>query len=129
MIVGCASNETFQSQFPIPISNYYYEGNGNKTHFFIEFKQPVSSEIKLEYLYFKNRKAKITLISSQKAEAVLIKPELILDANPEKEFGNQPPIYEKPRFQLKESEAVLEYFDNGKIKHYKFMNVMEKSNK
>jgi hypothetical protein len=128
-LFGCASKETFQTQFPIPISHYFYEVKGNQTFFLIEFQQPITNEIKLEKLYFRNQTAAIKMISSQKAEAVFIKPDLILDANPENEYGNQPPIPQKQRFQLNSTEAVLEFTQNGKIKHYKFTNVVEKSNK
>ena len=69
------------------------------------------------------------MISRQKAEAVFIKPDLILDVNPENEYGNQPPIAQKQRFQINSSEAVLEFIQKGKIKHYKFTNITEKSNK
>jgi hypothetical protein len=128
-VFGCASNETFQTQFPIPISDYFYEVKGNQTFFLIEFQQPIPNEIKLEKFYFRNQTAKIKMISNQKAEAIFIKPDLILDANPENEYGNQPPIPQKQRFQLNSTEAVLEFTQNGKIKHYKFTNVVEKSNK
>ena len=129
VLVGCASNETFQTQFPVPISDYFYEVKGNQTFFLIEFQQPIPNEIKVEKFYFRNQTAAIKMISSKKAEAVFIKPDLILDANPEKEYGNQPPIPQKQRFQLNSTEAVLEFTQNGKIKHYKFTNVVEKSNK
>ena len=69
------------------------------------------------------------MLSNQKAEAIFIKPDLILDANPENEYGNQPPIFQKQRFQIKSTEAFLEFIQKGKIKHYKFTNITEKSNK
>lgn len=129
ILLGCVSKETFQTKFPIPISDYHYEINGNKTHFIIEFQQPIPNEIKLEKLYFQNQYEAIKMLSNQKAEVVFIKPDLILDANPENEYGNQPTIPEKQQFQLNSTEAVLEFIQNGKIKHYKFTNVAEKSNK
>jgi hypothetical protein len=128
-LFGCASKETFQTQFPISISDYFYEVKGNQTYFLIEFQQSISEDIKLEKLYFRNQTAAFKMISSKKAEAIFIKPDLILDANPENEYGNQPPIPQKQRFQLNSTEAVLEFTQNGKIKHYKFTNVVEKSNK
>lgn len=128
-LFGCSPKEVFQTQFPIPIADYFYEVNGNKTHFLIEFQLPISEDIKLEKLYFRNQTATIKMISNQKAEVVFIKPDLILDANPENEYGNQPPIPPKQRFQINSSEAVLEFTQNGKIKHFKFINITEKSNK
>jgi|GEM_PF-2330863 len=129
ILSGCASKETFQTQFPIPISEYFYQIKGNQTHFVIEFQQSISEDIKLEKLYFRNQTEVIKMVSSQKAKAVFMKSDLILDANPKNEYGNQPPIQEKQRFQLNSTEAVLEFTQNGKIKHYKFTNVTEKSNK
>ncbi|HBI00240.1 MAG TPA: hypothetical protein PLL09_08250 [Flavobacterium sp.] len=129
ILLGCASKETFQTQFPISISDYFYQIKGNQTHFVIEFQQSISEDIKLEKLYFRNQTAAIKMISGKKAEAIFIKPDLILDANPENEYGNLPPIPQKQRFQLNSNEAVLEFTQNGKIKHYKFTNITEKSNK
>jgi hypothetical protein len=126
--MGCASKKTFQTQFPIPISDYFYEVKGNQTHFMIEFQQPIPNEIKLEKLYFRNQTAVIKMISNQKAEVIFVKSDLIFDANPEREYGNQTPIQEKQRFQLNLNEAVLEFTQKGKIKLYKFTNVTEKSN-
>ena len=129
ILVGCSPKETFQTQFPIPIADYYYEINGNKTHFIIEFQQPIPNEIKVEKLYFLNQYEAIKMLSNQKAEAIFIKPDLILDANTEEEYGNQAPIPQKQRFQINYTEAVLEFTQNNKIKHYKFTNITEKSNK
>lgn len=127
-MVGCASSEAFQPQFPIPISDYFYEVKGNQTHFIIEFLQPIPDEIKLEKFYFKNQVAAIKMISNQKADAVLTKPDLILDADSTQESENQPPLKEKIPFQIKPTEAVLEYKHKGKTKRYLFSNVVEKSN-
>jgi hypothetical protein len=128
ILMGCSSKETFQTQFPIPISHYFYQTKGNQTLFFIEFKQAIPENIKLEKLYFKNQTAVIKIISSQKVEAVFIKNDFILDANPEKEYGNQLPIAEKPKFNLKPTEAVLEYSHKNNLMHHKFLDVAEKSN-
>lgn len=126
--LGCASNEVCLTQFPIPISEYFSTINGNQTHFVIQFQQPIPDKIKLEKLYFRNQTAEIKMISNQTAEAVFIKRDLILDANPEKEYGNQRPIPQKQSFKLNSTEAVIEFTQNGKIKHYKFTDVAEKSN-
>ncbi|MBN8565881.1 MAG: hypothetical protein J0M25_03965 [Flavobacteriales bacterium] len=129
ILFGCAPKDTFQSQFPVPILEYYYEVIGNHTQFIIEFKEVVPEAIQLQKLYFRNNESQIEMISDQKAKVVFSKPDIILDENPEKEFGNQPPNLKQPRFQLKASEAIVEYKENGKIKHFKLTNVNEKSNK
>lgn len=129
ILFGCAPKDTFQSQFPVPVLEYFYEEKGNQTHFIIEFKELFPEEIQLQKLYFRNKEGQVEMISDQKAKVVFTKPDFILDKNPEKEFGNQPPNLSQPRFQLKASEAIVEYKEKGKIKYFKLTNVNEKSNK
>ncbi len=129
ILIGCAPKEAFQSQFPIPVLEYFYEEKGNQTHFIIEFKEVVPEEIRLHKLYFRNNESQIEMTSNRIAKVVFRKPDIILDENPEKEFGNQPPNLTQQRFQLTASEAIVEYKEKGKIKYFKFINVNEKSNK
>lgn len=128
-LIACAPKETFQSQFPVPILEFFYEEKGNQTLFIIECKKEVPQEIRFQKLYFRNKESQIEMISNRKVKAVFSKPNIILDENPEKEFGNQPPNISQPRFQLKASEALVEYKENRKIKYFKLTNVNEKSNK
>lgn len=127
--MGCASNETFQNRFPVPVSDFFYQIKGDQTHFTIVFKEAIPEEIKLDRLYFRNQTGEIKCTSDQTATAIFIKPDFMLDVNPEEEYGNQPPIKKEQHFQLRATEAVLEFTEKGKIKHYKFINVKEKSNK
>ncbi len=129
ILAGCASNDAYQTQFPIPISDYFYEIKGSQTHFVIEFEEPIPEGILLGSLYFRGQTAAIKMISNQKAEAAFTTPDFVLEARTEKEFGNQPPILQKQRFQLSATEAVVEFSQNKKINHYKFNKVTEKSNK
>ncbi len=129
ILMECASNEAFQTSFPVKVSDFFYQIKGNQNHFTIVFKEAIPEEIKLKRLYFRNQTGEIKQISDQTATAIFIKPDFVLDVNPEKEYGNQPPIKQKQRFQLHATEAVLEFTEKGKIKHYKFTNVTEKSNK
>lgn len=129
ILFGCAPKEAFQSQFPIPVLEYFYEEKGNQTHFIIEFNEVVPEAIQLQKLYFRNKEGQVEMISNKKMKVVFSKPDIILDKNPEKELGNQPLNLSQPRFQLKASEAIVEYKEKGKIKYFKFINVNEKSNK
>lgn len=128
-MISCVSNEAFQTRFPVPVSDYFYQIKGNQNHFTIVFKEAVPQEIELKRLYFRNQTGEIKRITDQTVTAIFIKPDFMLDVNPEKEYGNQPPIKQKQRFQLNATEAVIEFAEKGKIKHYKFTNVPEKSNK
>ena len=129
LLIACSSKDAFQQEFPIPISDYYFTTSGNLKTFKMDLKQPISDDIELKYLYFRNQKASLKIISKDKFEAVFTKPDLILDADSKEESVNQSPIFENTRFHLKPNEAVLEYQLKRKTKHYHFTNVVEKSNR
>ena len=126
-LLSCAPKEAFQQEFPVVISDYYYSINGNKIIFIVQFEKAIPAEIQLQSLYFRNQKIKKKKKSNQNFQAVFAKPDLILDSNPEKEYGNEPPNFQKPRFNLKPTEAVLEFKQAGIVKHYKFRDVVEKA--
>jgi len=126
--VACSSKDAFQQEFPIPIADYYYSTKGNQTVFTIELKQPISEAIEIQTMYFRNQKASVKEISKNKFEATFSKPDLVMDVDLKEEAVNQPPIIIEIPFQLKPTDAVLEYKHKGKIKRYLFSNVVEKSN-
>ncbi|HRZ31810.1 MAG TPA: hypothetical protein P5335_08815 [Flavobacterium sp.] len=126
-LLSCAPKEAFQQEFPVVISDYYYSINGNKIIFIVQFEKAIPAEIQLQSLYFRNQKIAVKKKSNQNFQAVFAKPDLILDSNPEKEYGNEPPNFQKPRFNLKPTEAVLEFKQAGIVKHYKFRDVVEKA--
>lgn len=52
--------------------------------------------------------------------------DFILDADPKKEYGNEPPrISTKFPFQLKKNEAVVSYFYKGKVRYFKIIELIE----
>lgn len=126
--IACSSKETFQQEFPMPISDYYYTSKGNQTVFTFELKQPISDVIEMQIIFFRNQKATVKEISKNTFEATFSKPDLVMDIDSKEEIVNQPPIIKEIPFQLKSTEAVLEYKHKGKIKRYLFSNVVEKSN-
>lgn len=126
--MACSSKDTFQQEFPMPISDSYFSNNGNQTFFKIEFTKPISEDIELLSIYFRNQKATVKAISKNTFEAIFTKPDIILEANSKEEAVNQPPIIKEIPFRLKPNEAALEYKHKGKIKRYLFSNVAEKSN-
>jgi hypothetical protein len=128
LAIACNSKDALQQEFPMPISNYYYSTKGNQTLFKIELSQPLSGDIQLLNIYFRNQKAAVTEISKNTFEATFNKPDLVMDVDPKEEAVNQPPIIKEIPFQLKPTEAVLEYKHKGKTKRYLFSNVVEKSN-
>ncbi|MBA4155548.1 hypothetical protein [Flavobacterium sp.] len=126
-LLSCAPKEAFQQEFPVVISNYYYSNNGNKIIFIVQFEKAIPAEIQLQSLYFRNQKTVVEKISDQNFQAVFVKPDLIFDSNPEKEYGNEPPTIQKSQFNLKPTEAVLEFKQAGIVKHYKFRDVVERA--
>jgi hypothetical protein len=128
VLVSCNSKDVFQQEFPLPIAHYYYFTKGNQTVFTIELKQPISEAIEIQTMYFRNQKASVKEISKNKFEATFSKPDLVMDVDLKEEAVNQPPIIIEIPFQLKPTDAVLEYKHKGKIKRYLFSNVVEKSN-
>lgn len=128
LLIACSSKDAFQQEFPMPISDYYFTTSGNQTTFKMDLKKPSTNDVELQYLYFRNQKASVKIISKNQFEAVFTKPDLILDADSKEESGNEAPVFKNTRFQLKIDEAVLEYKYLGKTKHYLFSNVVEKSN-
>ena len=128
VLVSCNSKDVFQQEFPMPIADYFYSIKGNQTVFTIELKQPISEAIEMQTMYFRNQKASVKEISKNTFAATFSKPDLVMDVDPKEEAVNQPPIIKEFPFQLKPTEAVLEYKHKGKTKRYLFSNVVEKSN-
>jgi hypothetical protein len=52
--------------------------------------------------------------------------DFILDSDSKKEYGNRAPIIVKPKFELNNDEAVLEYQKNNKILFLKLTGINEK---
>ena len=128
IVMACSSKDAFQQEFPMPILGYYYTTNGNQTVFIIELKQPISDAIEMQTMYFRNQKAAVKEISKNTFEATFSKPYVVMHVDPKEETVNQLPIIKEIPFQLKPTEAVLEYKHKGKIQRYLFSNVVEKSN-
>jgi hypothetical protein len=128
VLVSCNSKDVFQQEFPLPIAHYYYSTKGNQTVFTIELKQPISEAIEMQTMYFRNQKAAVKEITKNTFTATFSTPDLVMDVDPKEEAVNQLPIVKEIPFQLKPTDAVLEYKHKGKIKRYLFSNVVEKSN-
>jgi hypothetical protein len=133
----CAQKPRIQAKFPQELASVYYQkwvggvrGSGGGIHFHIEFKKPLSSDIQLEKVYFQNLEAKMERQSQTVFVANFVKkynnPDLILEDDSNKEYGNKAPVIEKPKFNLKPNEAMLEYRKKNKILFFKIKNIKEK---
>jgi hypothetical protein len=131
----CAMKQEFQTEFPQEIQSVFYQKGKNGTessviNFYIEFKNPLSANIKLEKIYFHNQESLVQEITPKDFKSTFLqsnkKEDLIMDKNPAKEYGNKAPVVQKSKFDLKSNEAVLEYTKDGKTLFYKIANFLEK---
>lgn len=133
----CASSQELKTVFPQEIAAVYFERwvggreeTGSGTHFYIEFKKPLSSTFRLQKVYFKNQVASFEKLTDNTFVAHFYNrkknPDLIMHRDSLKEYGNEPPLMVKPKFPLKPNEALLEYKLNGKTRFYKIKNPKER---
>ena len=131
----CATKQELQTEFPQEIQSAFYQKmqNGNEnsgTHFYIEFKKPLATNIKLEKIYFHNQESSVEEITKSTVVAHFYqrnkKEDLILDSNPAKEYGNKAPVIQKSKFDLKPNEAILKYKKDNKTQFFKITNLIEK---
>ena len=131
----CAMKQELQTEFPQEIQSVFYQKwkdgkqNGG-THFYIGFKKPLATNIKLKKIYFHNQESPVEEITKNTCVAHFQesnkKEDLILDIDSTKEYGNKAPMFQKSKFNLKHNEAVLEYKKENIIYFYKITNVLEK---
>ena len=131
----CAMKQEFQTEFPQEIQSVFYQkikkgSESSVINFYIEFKNPLSANIKLEKIYFHNQESLVQEITPKDFKSTFLqsnkKEDLIMDKNPAKEYGNKAPVVSKSKFDLKPNEAVLEYKKDSKALFYKILNVQEK---
>jgi hypothetical protein len=131
----CAMKQEFQTEFPQEIQSVFYQkikkgSQSSVVNFYIEFKNSLSANIKLEKIYFQNQESSVQEITPKDFKSTFLqsnkKEDLIMDKNPAKEYGNKAPVVQKSKFDLKSNEAVLEYTKDGKTLFYKISNVLEK---
>lgn len=133
----CASKEALQTHFPQQIKTAYFQkgiaekkDSGQGIHFYIEFKKPLSKELKLQKIYFRNQVTKIVKINPRLYKAIFfpipISKDLILDSDAHKEYGNEAPVIAKSKFDLKPDEAMLEYTSNDTLNYFKLTRVKER---
>ena len=96
---------------------------GSGINFYLILKKPLSSELVLEKLRFEAVEVPFIKEKETVYVAKIINPknDLILDENPQKEYGNQIPIK-----SLKPNEAYLLFKMNSKVYTKYLQNVKEK---
>jgi len=131
----CAMKQEFQTEFPQEIQSVFYQKIKKGTessviNLYIEFKNPLSANFKLEKIYFHNQESLVQEITPKDFKSTFLqsnkKEDLIMDKNPAKEYGNKAPVVQKSKFDLKPNEAILEYKKDNKTQFFKIINLKEK---
>ena len=132
----CAMKQELQTTFPQEIQRVFYqkeklEKRNEGIHFYIEFKKPLDKSIALKKIYFLHYQGSMQEITPKNYKVALLTSDtindLILDIDPAKEYGNKAPVIAKARFDIKPTEAVLEYKLKNKTYYFKISNIFEKS--
>lgn len=128
---GCGTSKIkAQHEPPFKVMEAFYDITEEAGNSFITVRIITNnSEIKLDTVYFRNTIIKLT--KEEKIEKVIFTgkemldstSDLILHKDPIIEFGNKPPTTFP--FQLKENEAMLIYYFNGKKKQLKISELKE----
>jgi hypothetical protein len=133
----CGSNHQREMDFTQEIVQVYYYSVADdnqpaviRLNLHMEFKEPLSEEILLQKVYFRNQEAVIQKESNKKYFAHFVQAQvmqdLILDSDGKNEYGNKALIIVKPKFKLKKDEAILEYKKKNKTIFFKLTGITEK---
>lgn len=130
-LVSCsASKEKEEASDILEIEEVYYQKwaagvqeGGSGINFYLKLKKPLSNELVLEKLRFEAVEVPFKKENEIVYVAKITNPQndLILDENPQKEYGNQIPIK-----RLKPNEAYLLFKMNSKVYAKHLQNVKEK---
>lgn len=138
---NCSSTQKMQLKVPFTIvevtsQRWFSEIKGGKTgtNVVLYIEGLNEATVSLDSLYFRGRVTTLEIKEQPKKTAVavfmdklLVKPDIVMHSDPKKEFGNQPPVLqEKIPFELKNTEAVLQYTEQGEKKYYKIKGILEK---
>jgi len=141
MTSSCSSKKEISTELPQAIEEVYFqkwiggqELSGSGTNLHLKFKNQLPKDTYLAKVYFQNQEADFDKENETSYVAHFYgKPvtnDLILDGDSDKEYGNKPPEdkRENPAFpyDLKPTEAVLEFHINNKATRVKIANIKEK---
>ena len=130
-LFSCASSKSNDKKLHLTeIKEAYYqkwvaglEGGGSGINFYVILEKTLDNEITLISVQFHGQKALFEKTSETEYVAKMHsgQKDLIIDENPEKEYGNQSAI-----INLKSNEAILTFHKNGETFTKKVENVKEK---
>ena len=126
----CASKAQSVKAFPQEFESVYFQKwiggqqlTGSGTNFLIEFKKPLSKEIKPQKIYFQNQEAVCKQLNDTLVAAYFYqkpnKQDIVLN-------NNETAITQKPKYTLLPNEAVIEYALKGENLFFKIVGIKEK---
>ena len=131
-----AGTMELQEKLPSAIEEVYYqkwiggqEQTGSGIDFHIQFKSALPKNTELKKIYFQNQEAvfqsddtiNFTARFHQKPNS-----DIIMDSNPQKEYGNKAPEIRNKKTDIQANEAILEFIQNEKSFKVKIQNIKEK---
>ena len=138
-ITGCKSTEIFTTGDlsdapPFTIEEAWYDETGTDAY---EISIVVgNSDTMLDAVYFRGLQGKLVESSKNEIRTVFVADlkqkaipnDLVLHADPEKEFGNKLPsgTTDKHAVKLRKNSAVISYFEDGKKKFYKIRRLQQR---
>lgn len=124
----CASKAQNAKAFPQDFKTVYFqkwiggqELTGTGTNFFIEFKKPLSNEIKPQKIYFQNQEA-----VCQQLNDTIVAAYFYQKPNNKELNSNDIDQPKSQKYTLLPNEAVIEYALNGKNLFFKIVAIKEK---
>jgi len=128
-LTSCKSKEVTSTKIPFEITNatynYWYGGREGVRGIAVKIAGTnLKKKIVFNTLYYKDKKAKIyteikenKLLLSANIDTSNRRIDHKNHASPQEEYGNKAPI--KPKYNLKEGEAVIEYTQKNKELFFK----------
>jgi hypothetical protein len=129
-LVSCSSSKEISPNLTDNVESVYYQkwiagvqGGGSGINFHVNLNLPLEENVKLEKVQFDTYEVAFEKISETEYVAKINshQNDLILDENPQKEYGNQ-----APKVILKPNEANLIFSINGKEVIRNLQKVKEK---
>ncbi|UOB16017.1 hypothetical protein [Abyssalbus ytuae] len=135
---GCGSSQKLVKEVPFTLGEVMIEkwenneDNSNSTNIFIPVEQ--GKEIELDSVYFREKVVKLAKIQRDSylvyigkfKNAPSPKNDIIMHADPKKEYGNKPPQKNKKiPFKLEKNQAVVSFDHEGEKKYYKIDSIKQ----
>jgi hypothetical protein len=142
-LYGCSSQKKLETSPPFTLGTATSqkwaggrEESGSGEVIKITVKEMTGEEVTLQNIYFKGTMSEVVM--EMEGDGMMAtakfhdkKPDMIMHADSTMEVGNQPPELKSEEqkefpFDLKETEAVLSYLENDKVKYVKIIGIVNK---